>query len=91
MAEDLYEILGVSRSASDPEIKKAYRQKARKYHPDVNKEAGAEDTFKRIQKSYAILSDPQKKNQYDQFGVADDSAAGAGGAGARGEVRIWAW
>ena len=59
---------------------------ARKFHPDVNKEAGAEGKFKRLQKSYEILSDPQKKSQYDQFGVADDSAGGGsqgfgGGAG----------
>eukprot|EP01047_Picozoa_sp_COSAG01_P000185 COSAG01_NODE_3_length_63519_cov_1591.007663_3_plen_373_part_00 len=82
MAEDLYAILGVERSASDTEIKKAYRRLARQYHPDVNKEAGAEDKFKNIQKAYTILSDSQRKSQYDQYGVADDSAAGAGGAGA---------
>ena len=59
--------------------KLVYRKKARQYHPDVNKEPGAEDTFKKLQKAYTILSDPQRKQQYDQFGVADDSAAGGQG------------
>ncbi|NDC83103.1 molecular chaperone DnaJ [bacterium] len=81
MAEDLYAILGVQRGASDSEIKKAYRQLARKYHPDVNKDPGAEDQFKKIQRAYAILSDAQKKSQYDQFGVTDDSPSGGGGFG----------
>ena len=81
MAEDLYGTLGISKGASDAEIKSAYKKAARKYHPDVNKDAGAEDTFKKIQKAYSILSDPQKKQQYDQFGIADDSAQGAGGFG----------
>ena len=79
MSEDLYNLLGVSKGASDAEIKSAYRKKARKYHPDVNKEPGAEDTFKNLQKAYTILSDPQRRKQYDQFGVADDSAAGGQG------------
>ena len=76
MSEDLYGILGISKDSSASEIKSAYRKVARKYHPDVNKESGAEAKFKQIQKAYSILSDPQKKQQYDQFGVADDSAAG---------------
>ncbi len=85
MSIDLYEELGVKKGASDAEIKKAYRQLARKYHPDVNKDAGAEDKFKRIQKAYDILSDTQKKANYDQFGVADDSpGGGAGGFGGFG-------
>ena len=55
MAEDLYGILGVSKGASDADIKRAYRQQARKFHPDVNKDPGAEDTFKKIQKAYGKL------------------------------------
>ena len=81
MAEDLYGTLGVSNSASDSEIKSAYRRLARQYHPDVNKDPGAEVQFKKIQKAYGILSDSQKKQQYDQFGIADDTAAGSGGFG----------
>lgn len=81
MSEDLYEVLGVSKNASSSEIKSAYRKIARKYHPDVNKEPGSEDTFKKIQKAYSVLSDTEKKRRYDQFGVADDSASGPGGGG----------
>ena len=81
MSQDLYGTLGVGKDASASEIKSAYRKIARKYHPDVNKEAGAEAKFKDIQKAYAVLSDPQRKQRYDQFGVADDSAAGSGGPG----------
>lgn len=82
MAEDLYKVLGVDRNASEADIKKAYRQLARTYHPDVNKEAGAEAKFKEIQKAYGILSDSQKKAQYDQYGVTDDQPGfGGGGQG----------
>ncbi len=84
MSEDLYGVLGIDRSASDTEIKSAYRKLARKYHPDVNKESGADAKFKQIQKAYAILSDSQKKSQYDQFGVADDSPGGSGFGGFEG-------
>jgi len=84
MSTDLYAILEVSKGASDADIKKAYKKLARKYHPDVNKDAGAEDKFKEIQKAYSILSDPQKKAQYDQFGVADDTPGGQGGFGGFG-------
>lgn len=79
MAEDIYAILELNKNATEAEIKKAYRRLARQYHPDVNKEAGAEDKFKQIQKAYSILSDPKKKAQYDQFGVTDDSPGGMGG------------
>lgn len=68
MAKSLYETLEVSDTASSDEIKKAYRKLARKYHPDVNKDKDAEDKFKEINAAYEVLSDPQKKQQYDQYG-----------------------
>jgi len=79
MSIDLYAELEVTKGASDTEIKKSYKKLARKYHPDVNKDSGAEDKFKRVQKAYDILSDSQKKQQYDQYGVADDSPGGGQG------------
>ena len=68
MAKSLYETLEVNEGASADEIKKAYRKLARKYHPDVNKDKDAEEKFKEINAAYEVLSDPQKKQQYDQFG-----------------------
>ena len=68
MSKSLYDTLGVSQGASADEIKKAYRRLARKYHPDINKEAEAEDKFKEINAAYEILSDKSKKSQYDQYG-----------------------
>lgn len=68
MSNSLYETLGVSKGASSDEIKKAYRRLARKYHPDINKEPGAEDKFKEINAAYEILSDDKKRAQYDQYG-----------------------
>ncbi|NEP45711.1 MAG: DnaJ domain-containing protein, partial [Okeania sp. SIO2H7] len=79
MASDYYEILGVTRNADKEELKRAYRRLARKYHPDVNKEAGAEDRFKEINRAYEILSDPELKGRYDRFGEA--GVAGGAGAG----------
>ena len=67
---DYYEILGISRGASNDEIKAAFRKLARQYHPDVNKEADAEEKFKEINEAYGVLSDPQKRAQYDRFGRA---------------------
>ena len=81
MAEDLYGTLGASKGASAADIESAYRKIARKYHPDVNKDPGAEQKFKDIQKAYSVLSDPQKKQRYDHYGVADDSASGGSGFG----------
>jgi molecular chaperone DnaJ len=73
MDKDYYGVLGVGRTASLPEVKKAYRKLARKYHPDLNPgDKGAEARFKEIQEAYAVLSDPKKKAQYDQFGFAGD-------------------
>ncbi len=66
---DYYEILGVSRNASNEELKSAFRTLARKYHPDVNKEPDAEEKFKEINEAYAILSDPEKRRVYDQYGA----------------------
>jgi len=68
MAKSLYETLNTSETASIEEIKKAYKKLAKKYHPDLNKDAGAEDKFKEINGAYEVLSDPQKKAQYDQYG-----------------------
>jgi molecular chaperone DnaJ len=79
MPRDYYEILGVSRDADKEEIKRAYRRLARKYHPDVNKEEGAEERFKEINRAYEILSEPETRARYDRFGEAGvGSAAGAG-------------
>lgn len=68
MSKSLYETLDVSADASAEEIKKAYRRLARKYHPDINKDSGAEEKFKEINAAYEILSDEQKRRQYDQYG-----------------------
>lgn len=68
MAKSLYETLGVGENANADEIKKAYRKLARQYHPDVNKDPTAEEKFKEINAAYEVLSDPQKKTQYDQYG-----------------------
>jgi len=77
MAKDYYKILGVGRKSSAAEIKKAYRKLARKYHPDLNPgDKDAENRFKEIQAAYAVLSDPKKKSQYDQFGTVGDMPGG---------------
>ncbi|MGI2903204.1 MULTISPECIES: molecular chaperone DnaJ [Tolypothrichaceae] len=81
MARDYYEILGVSRDADKEEIKGAYRRLARKYHPDVNKEPGAEDRFKEINRAYEVLSEPEMRERYNRFGEAGVSGAAAGAGG----------
>ena len=79
---DYYEILGVDRGADDAAIKKAYRQLAKKYHPDANPgDKEAEQKFKEASEAYAVLSDPEKRKQYDQFGHAAFEQGGAGGPG----------
>lgn len=81
MAKDLYEILGVSKDASESEIKKAFRRRARELHPDVNKAADAEDQFKELNEAYDVLSDPNKRAQYDRFGTIPGAASGGYGGG----------
>lgn len=103
MARDYYEVLGVSRDASAEELQQAFRKLARRYHPDVNKDPGAEERFKEVNEAYRVLSDPATRKRYDRFGpdfqrVPEDyeQYAGAGGRrGSRGEApfgggaRVW--
>ena len=86
MAKDYYDTLGVSKTASQDEIKSAYRKKAKQYHPDLNKDSpdAAATKFKEINEAYEVLGDEQKKSNYDQFGTADPNQGFGGGNGAGG-------
>jgi molecular chaperone DnaJ len=78
MAKDYYETLGISKGANSDEIKSAYKKMAKKFHPDLNKEKGAEDKFKEVNQAYSILSDDKKRANYDQFGEQAEQASGSG-------------
>ena len=81
---DYYEVLGLSRDASEDEVKKAYRKLARQYHPDVNKASDAEAKFKEVKEAYDVLSDGQQRARYDQYGHIDPNQGMGGGFGGGG-------
>lgn len=83
--QDYYAVLGVPRTADEKQIKSAYRKLARKYHPDVNKDAGAEEQFKRVSEAYEVLSDSEKRAQYDRYGQAWQQFQRNGGQSATGQ------
>src|SRR5690625_6526634 len=78
---DYYDVLGVDKNATKQEIRRAYRAKARKYHPDVNKAEDAKEKFIEVKEAYEVLSDDQKRAQYDQFGHAGAQGQGFSGFG----------
>ena len=94
MARDYYDALGISRDAAADQIQQAYRTLARKYHPDVNRDPGAEDRFKEINEAYHVLSDPQTRKRYDRFGEdfrrvpEGDERVGAGASRSTGAKHV---
>ncbi|XP_054936770.1 dnaJ homolog subfamily B member 1-like [Physeter macrocephalus] len=82
MGKDYYQTLGLARGASDEEIKRAYRRQALRYHPDKNKEPGAEEKFKEIAEAYDVLSDPRKREIFDRYGEEGSVRARAAGGAA---------
>src|SRR5262245_44324488 len=92
MARDYYEVLGISRNASTDDVQQAYRKLARRHHPDVNKNPGAEERFKEINEAYQVLKDPETRRRYDRFGHDfrripegyDETVGAAGGRAGRG-------
>lgn len=87
--KDYYAILGVSKTASQDEIQRAYRKLARQYHPDINKESEAENKFKEIGEAYEVLKDPEKREKYDRYGSAWKAAQQSGGTPPPGYEDVW--
>ncbi len=81
MGKDYYKVLGLSRGASEDDVKKAYRKMALKFHPDKNKSPGAEEKFKEVAEAYEVLSDKKKREVYDKYGEEGLRGAGGGGGG----------
>src|SRR3989344_1033017 len=77
MAKDYYKILGVSKDASQEDLKKAYKNLAKKHHPDLNKESGSAEKFKEINEAYSVLSDEQKRSNYNRFGDSGEQFSGS--------------
>lgn len=96
-ARDYYEVLGIARTASQEDIQRAYRTLARRFHPDINKDPGAEDRFKEVTEAYEVLSDPDQRARYDRFGAAwrqvppdyDQRGAPFGGGARSGGRRVY--